>query len=216
MLEVELFAKNGGGSAWIRFWDDEGDDGFPGTELGEAILVEEIVEGWNQVAVSDPDVTVDDGDIYIGWQETTDSPNLGLDFNGGVDDRSYFQASGGSWEPLSNLYNADLMIRALMESSVGVSSPQTESVPATFSLEQNYPNPFNPLTTIPFILPEEGQVSLILYDITGSSVKRIEEGSFLAGNHRAILDGRDLPSGIYFYRLKSGSFLATRKLVLLK
>ena len=216
VLEVELYAKNGGGSAWIRFWDDDGDDGFPGTELGEGVLVEDIVEGWNEVAVTDPDVMVDDGDIYIGWEETADSPNLGLDFNEDVDDRSFFRASGGSLESLSNLYDADLMIRALMEGTVSVSSPQSDALPRAFSLGQNYPNPFNPVTTIPFALSEEERVSLILYDITGSSVMTILDGPFQAGNHRAILNGSDLSSGIYFYRLRAGSFSASRKTVLLK
>jgi len=72
------------------------------------------------------------------------------------------------------------------------------------------------VTTIPFALSEEERVSLILYDITGSSVMTILDGPFQAGNHRAILNGSDLSSGIYFYRLRAGSFSASRKTVLLK
>lgn len=216
VLEVELYAKTGGGSAWVRFWDDDGDNGFPGNELGGGVLVEGIVEGWNEISVTDPDVTVNDGDIYIGWEETADSPNLGLDFNDDVDGRSHFRAAGGSWEPLSNLYAADLMIRALMEGAVSVASPQSDAVPLKFSLGQNYPNPFNPMTTIPFALPREGRASLILYDINGRSVKTLLDEHIQAGQHRVFLDGRDLASGIYFCRLTARSFSASRKIVFLK
>ncbi|MEX1276894.1 MAG: T9SS type A sorting domain-containing protein [Bacteroidota bacterium] len=93
---------------------------------------------------------------------------------------------------------------------------QLENVPTEFALFQNYPNPFNPLTTIRYELPNSSRVQLRVYDILGKEVAVLVEGEQPAGRYSVRFDGSSLPTGIYFYRLVAGTFIETRKGVLLK
>ncbi|MFA7332183.1 MAG: T9SS type A sorting domain-containing protein [Candidatus Delongbacteria bacterium] len=90
------------------------------------------------------------------------------------------------------------------------------SLPTQFALEQNYPNPFNPTTTIRYALPEAAQVSLVLYNALGQEVLTLNQGSREAGFHELRLDGSQLASGVYIYRLEAGRFADQKKLVLVK
>ncbi|MHC1736726.1 MAG: family 10 glycosylhydrolase [Ignavibacteriaceae bacterium] len=85
-----------------------------------------------------------------------------------------------------------------------------------FALEQNYPNPFNPSTFIVYSLEFRGEVSLRIYDILGNEVARLVEEKQEAGRHEVSFDGSRLPSGVYFYELRAGSYVSTKKMVLLK
>ncbi len=82
-------------------------------------------------------------------------------------------------------------------------------VPETFVLEQNYPNPFNPATTITFGLPQPTQVRLDVFNMLGARVAVLVEGALGEGRHRVSFQPRDLPSGVYFYRLQVGEFVET-------
>jgi alpha-glucosidase (family GH31 glycosyl hydrolase) len=86
----------------------------------------------------------------------------------------------------------------------------------TFKLEQNYPNPFNPGTVIEFMLPTSGPVALTMYNILGQEIGEVISDYLSAGKHQVVWAPRDLASGIYFYRLVAGSFVETRKLVLVR
>jgi hypothetical protein len=88
--------------------------------------------------------------------------------------------------------------------------------PAQFSLAQNRPNPFNPVTVIDYSLPKAGWARLELYDTQGRLVRKLWEGFQAAGNHQYLLNGSDLPAGLYLYRLASENKIQTRKLVLTK
>lgn len=89
-------------------------------------------------------------------------------------------------------------------------------LPADYALDQNYPNPFNPETTIRYALPEAAQVELVVFDVTGREVVRLNDHEQQAGRYAVRFDARSLPSGVYFYRLRAGSFSAVQKMVLLK
>ena len=89
-------------------------------------------------------------------------------------------------------------------------------LPAAFALFQNYPNPFNPSTVISYRLPVTGHVVLRVFDILGREVTTIVNEVQTAGNHSVTFNARDLPSGVYFYRLDALSLMATRKMILLK
>lgn len=88
--------------------------------------------------------------------------------------------------------------------------------PKTFALGQNYPNPFNPTTEIRFQVPEESHVSLVVYNTLGQRVATLIDDTAPAGEHTVRLDATKLASGVYFYRLTSGSFTDIKKMVLLK
>jgi hypothetical protein len=95
------------------------------------------------------------------------------------------------------------------------------AVPTEFKLDQNYPNPFNPSTVIRFALPSEGHVKLEVFDMTGALVKTIIDEGLRAGNMEVTWDGTNtggskVASGIYLYRLQSGGFVSTKKMVMLK
>jgi hypothetical protein len=95
------------------------------------------------------------------------------------------------------------------------SVPPGATTPA-FSLEQNYPNPFNPVTTIRFELARPVNVNLTVYDILGRRVAVLANEKMGAGSHDVKFDGTGLATGVYFYRIQAGSFVETRKLLLLR
>lgn len=92
----------------------------------------------------------------------------------------------------------------------------TLSVPFTFSLSQNYPNPFNPSTTIKFSIHNSQFATLKVYDMLGREAAALVNEEKTPGNYEVKFNGSNLSSGVYFYRLQSGSFSETKKFVLMK
>jgi len=90
------------------------------------------------------------------------------------------------------------------------------TIPQSYSLSQNYPNPFNPSTSISFDIPNASQVKLTLYSILGAEIKVLANEFISPGRYRVSLDAGALPSGTYFYRLETGSFTETKKMILIK
>ncbi len=97
-----------------------------------------------------------------------------------------------------------------------VSAVPPDVAPQAFSLEQNFPNPFNPVTTIRFGVSTPVNVDLSVYDILGRRVAVLVNERMGSGYHQVKFDGTHLASGVYFYRLTAGSFMQTRKLLLLR
>jgi Secretion system C-terminal sorting domain len=94
--------------------------------------------------------------------------------------------------------------------------PAPKNLPAKFALDQNFPNPFNPTAAIRFTVPSSGFVSLKVYDVLGKEVRTLVNKVEQPGSHEVRFDATGLPSGIYFYRLRQGTYMATRKLAVLK
>ena len=88
--------------------------------------------------------------------------------------------------------------------------------PTKYSLDQNYPNPFNPTTTIKFSTPRKGFVTIKLYNIVGEEIATLINEEKAAGNYKIEFDATLLPSGVYFYQLRAGDFVETKKMLLLK
>lgn len=88
--------------------------------------------------------------------------------------------------------------------------------PDNYSLSQNYPNPFNPVTRISYAIPNDGFVTLKVYDIIGREVAKIINETKTAGYYTVDFDASKLASGIYFYKLQSGSFTNVKRMVLVK
>lgn len=99
---------------------------------------------------------------------------------------------------------------------VEVDEPKPEYRGGSYALYQNYPNPFNPTTAISFQLSAIGHVTLKVFDVLGREVATLVDKVKQPGMHSVQFDAGNLASGVYFYRLESGSFVATRKLLLLK
>jgi hypothetical protein len=89
-------------------------------------------------------------------------------------------------------------------------------VPAEFVLSQNYPNPFNPSTRINYFLPKESFVSVKVYDFLGREVTTLVNEIKSTGSYDLVFDASNLPSGTYFYTLRTDNYSSTKKMILLK
>jgi O-glycosyl hydrolase len=108
-----------------------------------------------------------------------------------------------------------------LDEPILVNVEERESLPETFQLYQNYPNPFNPVTTLRFSIPKTTQISLVIYNMLGQRVRTLVNHSMAAGQHQIFWDGtndsgRQVSTGVYFYRIVAGEFIATKKCVLLR
>jgi len=91
-----------------------------------------------------------------------------------------------------------------------------EILPLTFALHQNYPNPFNPITNIQFTIPEPSDVKLRIINVLGKEVDVLVNETLPVGHHRILWNPKNISSGVYFYKIEAGSFIKTRKMILLK
>jgi hypothetical protein len=94
--------------------------------------------------------------------------------------------------------------------------PKGKNIPTQYALFQNSPNPFNPSTKIEYGLPKNAKVSLTVFDILGREVATLVNDDQVAGWHAATFDASALPSGLYFYRLRTGDYSAMKKMLLIK
>jgi hypothetical protein len=128
-------------------------------------------------------------------------------------------ASAGEWSsPWRADYASPADYSGYMLELTGTTDiqPAREMIPTAYVLEQNYPNPFNPSTTISYALPASGRATLRVFNVLGEAVATLVDGVQPAGAHRVAFLAHDLPSGVYFARLESGSFAATTKMLLMK
>ncbi len=140
-------------------------------------------------------------DIYIGRYHTG---NPGYSFKGGLDEIRIYNRPLSAGE-INDIYNQV----TLVENNVN-------NLPEEFALSQNYPNPFNPNTKIKYSVPQLSQVQIKVFDIIGNKIETLVNEEKHAGQYEVEFNARSLASGIYFYQLKSDSFLKTKKMVLMK
>ena len=88
--------------------------------------------------------------------------------------------------------------------------------PLSYQLEQNYPNPFNPATRIEFSIADARLITLKIYDVLGKEVATLANTTMNPGTYTIPWNAGNLPSGIYFYRLRAGQFIQSKKMTLLK
>jgi hypothetical protein len=91
-----------------------------------------------------------------------------------------------------------------------------ELKPVEYSLSQNYPNPFNPSTIIKYGIKEKSNVKITIFNVIGKQVALVLNEEMQPGYHQADFNAANLPSGVYFYRIQAGSFVETKKMILLK
>ena len=102
------------------------------------------------------------------------------------------------------------------EFPTGVADDRNDGVPLSYNLSQNYPNPFNPTTRINYAIRKAGLVKVVLYNALGQKVQTLLNEIRPAGNYTLEVQGNNLPSGIYFYRIHAGEFEQTKKMLLMK
>lgn len=120
----------------------------------------------------------------------------------------------------ANAGGNDIFIAKILSSPTSVKNDR-EQVPSVFALEQNYPNPFNPETEIRFQLSKPARAVLKIYNALGEEIRTLMDGTYRAGYHRVLWDGKDkngnaVASGVYLYQLRADNFSQVRKMSLLR
>jgi len=137
-----------------------------------------------------------------------------------IDDGDFGAWAGqsvGSGDPT----NSALRYAAIDIDFGGNSSSDVTITPTAELLGQNYPNPFNPTTTIAYNMIEEGNVSIEVFNIRGQLVKTLINEHMTVGEHTLVWEGTNnnsqkVSSGMYFYKMKSGNYSSTKKMILMK
>jgi hypothetical protein len=121
------------------------------------------------------------------------------------------------WQDYRSGNNFDIYMNGFNTSGIFTAiGGNTTMTPVEYSLSQNYPNPFNPVTQIDYQLPKSGNVRLIIFNALGKEVDVLVNESQNAGNHTVNWNAGAFSSGVYIYKLESGSFISSRKMILLK
>jgi hypothetical protein len=170
--------------------------------------------------------------VKLTWRTATELNNLGFEIQRKVNDGEYNKVGfvpgfGTTTESKvysytdSKLNSGNYTYRLMQQDYDGSFEYSNEieviiNVPMVYSLEQNYPNPFNPSTVISYQLPVSGLVNLKVYDVLGNEVIILVNEEKPIGSYEIEFNASHLGSGVYFYRLQSGSFVQTRKMTLLK
>ncbi|MCB9207559.1 MAG: T9SS type A sorting domain-containing protein [Ignavibacteriales bacterium] len=141
------------------------------------------------------------------------SLNISDLFGGSIFSEQFESGEGSFTITNTAVSNAKLI---LCYSHIILSNNDIEQIPIEYSLSQNYPNPFNPSTRIKFGIPKESKVSLVIYNILGQVVEKLVDQQLKAGYHEVEFNSSIYSSGIYFYRIQSGDFVETKKMILLK
>ncbi len=180
---------------------------------------------WNNISVPE-NVKLND------LQVINDSSVFVVGDNGNI---FYTNDAGNNWHAQYSADSHDLFAVAFVDSAYGIAvgndgtvlkttEPGTlrgdkliANLPNDFKLYQNYPNPFNPSTTIEFDIPVESKIVIKIYNTLGQEVAILVNEERRAGSHKVKFDGSSLSSGVYFYRISTGSgYSQTKKLLLLK
>lgn len=218
------------GSGTLNLSVHEDSNGQPGTELATtAIPFSSIGTGWQTFNVTEWNLPISNGQTFhvvYHFDVSTVDPNvnsvpLRLDDGTGDQDVSFIITEPGSYATMFNddesngqhgVWNKVVYGQAIVTSNEedGIDTPQD------FLLSQNYPNPFNPTTNINFSLPEASEVSLTVFNTLGQQVATLVDSQLNSGSHSITWNAQNVPSGIYFYRLKAGNFVQTNKMLLLK
>ncbi len=185
-----LFTKYSLGQGRHIYWQVYGYDGKPRPSY-HRINSQETVYAKNVYTA------INGNDVFFTWADVREG-NLGYDIYG-------------------NIYAKDAI------TGINVKD-QPNAIPAEFKLYQNYPNPFNPSTTITYTISvsetlhatSQQLVQLKIYDILGGEVATLVNKKQTPGNYEVTFNAKNLPSGIYIYRLKAGGFNQTRKMILLR
>jgi hypothetical protein len=123
-----------------------------------------------------------------------------------------------SWQDMRSIYTTDIYAHKITVPGLvtEVSDNKMIDIPSEFSISQNYPNPLNPSTIIRYSIPKSSQVSLKIFNALGEEIETLINEEKSVGTYELNWNAANLPSGVYFYRLQAGSFIQTRKMILLK
>jgi len=152
--------------------------------------------------------------IYLGYPNTVTGKNI----SGNIDQSVTRKINNDKWDlhtvvsgDANSLYSPGKDAAGLTDVKV-----KSKNIPEQFSLLQNYPNPFNPTTVIEFTLPKETNVKLKIFNILGKEISTLVEQKLKAGIYKYNWNASNYSTGVYFYQLKAGNVIITKKMLLLK
>jgi len=164
---------------------------------------------WQTVATFVAGTDVSNNQFYVS---TVNIPAASYTYPTNARLRFLCDASGNR----DDVYIDNIEFRGLASGGAGGDFIQGDVVAARYELNQNYPNPFNPMTEISFRLPSESHVSLTVFNVRGEAISTLVDETRGAGLHHVTWDGRNHPSGVYFYQVNAPGFSETRKMIMLK
>ncbi|NNJ52873.1 MAG: T9SS type A sorting domain-containing protein, partial [Ignavibacteriaceae bacterium] len=145
--------------------------------------------------------TTEGGDNWVSQTSGTTNPLIGVSFT----DVNNGTAVGG--------------IGTILKTTTGgatyIQETDNRDIPANYYLSNNYPNPFNPSTKIKYSIPQSSNVVIKVFDVLGNEIETLVNEEKPAGTYELTWYAEGLPSGVYFYRIQAGSFVETKKMVLI-
>jgi len=188
---------------------------------GPFVVTADPYSGWAEVYIPEGDrPMIESGHFYVvlyWFPASPEFPGVATDESSSANRSVWFDNAFG-WNVFEG---GNWIMRAGVQSTTGISELGTSSTPRDWALSQNSPNPFNPSTSIRFSLPRGAQVTLDVHNILGQRVRQLHSGFLESGEYAIEWDGRDdqdrtLSTGVYFYTLRAGDIIETRKMLLLK
>jgi hypothetical protein len=220
----------------FQFSDQQPSDNMPirlhvyrggaGSPVGEIVnqlitvgLGETGTSVWKTVDLTgDPDTRSMGLDFWVWLETVSTDPTERYPAILGADAKPWADQHNYSWTGTESPTTMDYFFQmhaTLLEGGDAADNHGVE-LPAAWAIDQNYPNPFNPTTEIRFAVPRAEMVTLKIFNLIGQDVATLVNGMQQPGTHTVSFDGANLPSGVYFYRIESASFSATRKMLLMK
>ena len=214
---------------------------FPNSARGWAVghlgtIIE--AEGPTPVELTSFTAEQNNKDVVLSWRTATETNNKGFEIEKSQKSKVKSQMR---WESIGfveghgtttqennyryadyNLESGDYSYRLVQidfdgtRSESGVVNVEVNTRPAEYSLRQNYPNPFNPSTIVEYSIPENGNVKVEIFNALGEEVTTLVNDYKQAGDYKVKFNASALSSGIYYYRIESGNFVKTRKMILLR
>jgi len=212
------------------------DKGTPGKDNRYGAGRVDALAAVNQVKAEIPvelvsfNASVSEGTVTLSWMTATETNNKGFEIEresfGTSETIGFVQGKGTTTSVNTYAFTDDVasgfytyrLKQIDFDGTFKYSSSVSVEVnnPVNFSVGQNYPNPFNPATLIKYSIPEDGMVNLTVYNMLGEKVMDLVNGNVQAGSYTVTFDGSNLNSGVYFYKLQSGNYTQTRKMILSK
>jgi hypothetical protein len=200
---LQSYVYGDGSNSKFRFCIDE----FQGSAWGD-----HEVSNW---------VNVD----WYGWKlvewQLNDPNSVGVWIGDEILNGSYYridsyQLTKTAESSLSGIIYFDDLRAVKKSTNISGTGLVNNPIPEDYKLWQNYPNPFNPKTRIKYEISNRQFVTLKVYDVIGNEIAALVNGEKSEGNYEVTWNATDLPSGVYFYQLKVGEFISTKKMILIK
>jgi hypothetical protein len=208
LIKTDLSGK----VAWIKtYGGDLSDVGFTVEVSNGGFFITGATNGtWWVTAISDMWAFKTDLNGNIIWERIYDIRSTDIAYCGIQSSDSGYILTGMT----SHGFGGDLWLAKINHEPAGIR--ESKSSVYDYALYQNYPNPYNPYTKIKYEIPQESNVSIKIYDVIGNEITTLVNENKQPGSYEIEFNAASLPTGVYFYRIKAGNFVQTKKMLLMK